>query len=139
MEQTQTKSGGNSLINLLVLGGLAYAVYYFYFRKTKKTNPQDAVDGKTTFYSADETKFVRGYEMPTDINALKPDEKGEILITQKPDENVFGDNIPSTGIKVTVDKQSKTLVYKFNPQETWITSYTPEEVSKLVLIDKKYM
>ena len=136
MEQSKR---GNSLLNLIVIGAVAYGVWYFYFRKTKKTNPQDAIDGKTTFYNTDETKFVRGYEMPTDINDLKPDEKGEILITQKPDENVFGDNVPSTGIKVTVDKEAKTLIYKFNPQETWIHSYIPEETKKLVLIDKKYM
>jgi hypothetical protein len=135
MEQNK---GGNSLLNLIVIGAVAYGVWYFYFRKTKKTNSQDAIDGKTTFYSADETKFVRGYEMPSDINLIKPDEKGEILITQKPDENVFGD-LPSTGVKVTVDKENKTIVYKFSPTETWIETYTPEVVKKLVLIDKKYM
>lgn len=130
---------GSGLKSLIIIGGiLVVAYWYFNIRKSKKVNPQDAIDGKTTFYSEKGDSFVRGYDMPTDISQLKPDDKGEILITQKPDANIFGE-VPSTGIKVTVDKENKTLVYKYSPTETWITTYTPEDISKLVLIDKKYV
>jgi len=131
----------NTFRNILIgVGVIGFAYWWFNIRKkSKKVNPQDAIDGKTTFYSKDEQSFVRGYPMPENIESIKPDEKGEILITHKPDNtDVFG-TMPSTGAKVTINKETKQIIYKYSPLETWIEEYRPELVSKLVLLDKKYI
>lgn len=123
---------------LLVGGGLAFLYWYFNIRKKEKVNPQDAIDGKTTFYSQeDDSKFVRGYPLPKTIDKLKPDAKGEILITTKPDANIFG-TIPQSGIKVIVDKESNSLIYKFSPVETWIQAYDTDAINNIISIDQKY-
>lgn len=93
-------------------------------RKVYQGNPQDPTD------------FIRGYDLPKDINNLQPI-NGKILISTKPNVSAFGQGGRSS-FEVTVDRANKKLSFKGNDNKTYTENYDLV-IPKIVITDKKYI
>jgi hypothetical protein len=96
-------------------------------------NPYAENDDRKTFYSKDGNKenYVKGYDLPTEINKLNP-VNGKVMFITLPDVAVFGEK-GKAAIEASVNTNTNSIIYNgINLDYSFLKD-------KLALIDKKYI
>lgn len=131
----------NNLAKILLLGGVGYLIYkYYYLPNTKSQEvepiipPQDIDDDRTTFYGKNKGEYVRGFSMPDKITDIKTN---VIDIITKPNEMVFN-QIGRTGFRVFLNKDANRVIY--NSGNTEQTKYSADynAIKDKIVMNKDY-
>ncbi len=128
----------NSLFKLILLGGVGYLVYkYYYLPNQNKNDVGEAIpvvdEGRTTFYGASKDEYVTGFPMPNKITDIKAN---QIDVLSKPNEEIFGQT-GRTMLKVSLDKENNKVIYQnIQNNESYIADYNL--VKDKVVMNKDY-
>jgi hypothetical protein len=135
----------------LILGGIGVTFYglfidgkNFLTAQEKPTysepeKPEILLNDDRNIYQGnpnDPTDFIRGYDMPSDINKLVP-VNSKVFIATKPNVTAFGQGGRSA-FDVTVDFANRKLSFKGNDNKTYSENYDSVK-NKIVITDKKYI
>lgn len=104
----------NNLFKLIVLGGIGYVIYKYYYIPLKQKEytesllpPHNINDGRTTFYGKDKYDYIRGFPMPDKITDIK---ENVIDVITKPNVIVFN-QVGRTSFKVSLNKDANRVIY----------------------------
>lgn len=128
----------NSLLKLILLGGVGYLVYkYYYLPNQNKNDVGEAIpvvdEGRITFYGASKDEYVTGFPMPNKITDIKAN---KIDVLSKPNEEIFGEK-GRTMLAVILDKENNKVMYQnIQNNESFIADYNL--VKDKVVMNKDY-
>lgn len=128
----------NSLFKLLLLGGVGYLVYKYYYLPNK--NKGDVVqsvpnldEGRIIFYGKSKDEYVTGFPMPNKITDIKAN---QIDVLSKPNEDIFGQT-GRTMLKVSLDKENNKVFYQnIQNNESFNADY--DLVKDKIVMNKDY-
>lgn len=131
----------NTFLKILVLGGVGYLIYKYYYLPTKR---EDVVypalepikeDGKTTFYGSTKDDFVRGFSLPKEITDIQ---YNKIYVITKPNESLFG-LPPRAMFEITLNRDTNRVMYSANASyksQEYIADY--DKIKNKIVMSKDY-